>query len=194
MPRQPILTLPNLLTLARIPLAALVWFVADRADLLIPIMVVAAITDLLDGRFARMIRARRQRQGIETGLLGEAAGIGAWLDPVCDKLFVMSLLAAIWVTHDPHPLVVAAIATRELFLVPIVLVYKLIPRSRRDFHFDFRAGLVGKLATVAQFTAVAAILVAPDVLLYLAVIAAVTGILATIHYLWRAAQVMERGA
>ncbi len=192
MPRQPILTLPNLLTLSRIPLALLVWVVAERADVLIPIMVVAAITDLLDGRFARMIRARRQRRGLDHGQLGESGGIGAWLDPVCDKLFIMSLLAAIWVTHAPHPLAVAAIATRELFLVPIVLLYKLMPRPRRDFHFDFRAGLVGKLATVAQFAAVAAILVAPDVLVYLAITAAATGIMATIHYLWRAVQAIDR--
>ena len=189
--RQPILTLPNLLTLVRIPLAAAVWLVTDRPVLLIAVMVAAAVSDLADGRFARAIRARRLRQGVDHGLLGEAGGIGSWLDPLCDKLFVISLLAAIYVSHRPSLLVVALIATRELFLVPLVLFYKLIPRERRKMRFDFRAGMVGKLATVGQFAAVAAIVMAPDQVWLLSIAAGITGGLAVAAYLKRAAAAMQ---
>ncbi len=190
-PRQPILTLPNLLTLVRIPLAAAVWLVTHQPVWLIVVMVAAAVSDLADGRFARAIRAHRIRQGVDHGLLGEAGGIGSWLDPLCDKLFVISLLAAIYFSHRPGVLVVALIATRELFLVPLVLFYKLIPRDRRKMRFDFRAGLVGKLATVGQFAAVAAIVMAPDRVMLLAIVAGVTGGLAVIHYVKRAAFAMQ---
>jgi phosphatidylglycerophosphate synthase len=190
-PRQRILTLPNLLTLVRVPLAGAVWLVTDRPALLIAVMVAAAVSDLADGRFARAIRARRIRAGVDHGLLGEAGGIGSWLDPLCDKLFVLSLLAAIYVSHDPGPLVVALIATRELVLVPLVGLYKLIPRERRKRRFDFRAGLVGKLATVGQFAAVAAIALAPDMVWPLSIVAAITGALAVVHYLKRAAAAMQ---
>lgn len=181
-----IFTTPNLLTLSRIPMAALVWFVPHRVSILVPIMVAAALSDVLDGRFARAIRKRRKDRGEDPGKLGDVGGVGAWLDPLCDKIFVLSLLAAIYVSHRPAIWIIALIATRELFLVPMGISYRLSARARRALAgFDFRAGWYGKLATVTQFSAVAAIPVAPRAVVPLAIAAAVAGFGATVRYAQR---------
>ena len=46
-------TLPNLLTLVRIPLAALIWLAPTNPAWLLGLMVGAAVSDFLDGWFAR---------------------------------------------------------------------------------------------------------------------------------------------
>ena len=74
--------LPNLLTLLRVPLAALIWVAPANALWLLGLMVLAAVSDWADGFFAR-----------RAGLSPE--GLGAWLDPLCDKLFILSVLIAI---------------------------------------------------------------------------------------------------
>src|SRR4029453_14548961 len=81
-----ITSLPNLLSLARLPLGGLFWVILGptptHAVLAIGVMALAAATDVLDGTIAR-------RRGLS------AAGMGSWLDPICDKLFVGAVLAAL---------------------------------------------------------------------------------------------------
>ena len=182
---EKILTTPNLLTLSRIPMAAAVWLAPSQPRLIIPLMIAAAVTDLLDGRFARAIRDSRKRRGIDPGTLAGTKGIGAWLDPLCDKLFVVSLLAAIYVANRPDLLVVALIGLREWFLVPMVLTYRFSPTLRTRSNFDLRAGWAGKMATVAQFAAVASIIVAPAFLWEFAIASGVLGAVATAVYVTR---------
>ena len=179
---EKIFTTPNFLTLSRIPMAAAVWIAPNEPRLIVPLMVAAAVTDLLDGRFARAIRASRERRGIDPGHLAGAKGIGAWLDPSCDKLFVVSLLAAIYVANDVAWYIVLLIALRELFLVPLAIIYKMSDTLRQRTDFDFRAGWAGKLATVAQFAAVGSIVVDPSYTLWCAIAAGGLGVLATIAY------------
>jgi cardiolipin synthase len=181
-----VLTLPNALTLSRLPMAAAVWLAPRELAVLVALMAGAAITDVLDGRFARAIRARRLARGEDAGTLADKGGVGAWLDPLCDKTFVVSLLLAVWIDLGPAWWVVPAIATRELFLIPMALVYRLIGSVRAKLSFDFRAGWTGKLATVSQFAAVVAILVAPRAVAPLAIAAAVIGFAAFVHYAVRA--------
>lgn len=188
--KERILTLPNLLTLSRIPMAAAVWIAPDSAPLVISLMVAAAVTDVADGRFARAVRASRERRGQDPGLVAGAKGIGAWLDPLCDKTFVVSLVIAIWVVDQPPVLDVVLIALRELCLVPLAGVYK-VSRRLRETEFDFRAGIPGKLATVSQFVAVALIIVAPEYLRYASVAAGAFGLIATGFYLRRFARSMR---
>jgi cardiolipin synthase len=186
--REPLFTLANALTLVRIPLAFVIWLAPRRPDLLIPVMAAAAASDLLDGRVARWMRARKIDSGQDPGMLAEAGGVGSWLDPLCDKIFVLSLLGAVYWSHDTPLVVIALIATREIFLLPMTALYKLghLVGLRRTFRADFRAGLLGKLATAGQFAAVAAILLNLRQVHFFAALAAVTGILATYEYTRRA--------
>jgi CDP-diacylglycerol--glycerol-3-phosphate 3-phosphatidyltransferase len=103
--------LPNILTWLRIlaiPLVVLlfVFGARDHPTLAYPIagllFALAAITDSLDGYLARR--------------LGQITRLGAFLDPVADKLMVAVALVLI-VSRDPRPLIVltaAVIIGREI--------------------------------------------------------------------------------
>jgi len=167
----------DLLTVVRIPLAFLFWFVVDRPAWALAVIAAAALSDLADGRIARWARQRQ-------GLPADEPSIGAWLDPLCDKFFVVSVLAATWVHAAPPLLLVVAIAARELVLVPLTLVYRFTPLRQR-MRYDFRAGPVGKAATVAQFLAILAVLTQHPLQVTLAIVAAGLGLVAAVHYVVR---------
>src|SRR5579863_431437 len=145
------LTIPNALSLARLPLGGLFWLALARgpehAELPFGVLAAAAATDVLDGWLAR-------RNGVDP------SGTGSWLDPICDKLFVGSVLTALYLERRAPLSLLALIVTRELLQLPMVLVYRTSATLRRWLHYDFRASVLGKAATVAQFLAVGAIIVA----------------------------------
>jgi len=158
------------LTLSRIPLALAMWWVWGHPAWSAAIIVLAGLTDTADGRIAR--RARRRGAG--------GPDIGGWLDPVVDKLFVVTVLAAIWARSQiAHPLVVIAlVGARELVLVPLAAVYL----ARRRRHPALRADAFGKIATIAQLIALCVIALAPGYALLAAAIAAALGLAAAGHY------------
>jgi cardiolipin synthase len=191
---EPIFTVPNALTLVRLPLAAAVWIAPERPLWLVAVLVAAGLSDVLDGRIARAIRRRRIARGRDPGVAGQAQAMGAWLDPLCDKLFVVSALTAVAIFYQPPWLVVLLAATRELFLVPFALAYWRARRLRHRLRFDFRAGRLGKATTAVQFATVAAILFWPPAALPLAIGASAVGFLAAIRYLSRALVTLRAAA
>jgi cardiolipin synthase (CMP-forming) len=150
-PRSPAwLTAPNLLSLARLPLGGLFWFaLAAAPDRSLPglaVLAAAAATDVLDGMAAR-------RAGVDL------AGVGSWLDPLCDKLFVGAVLGALHFQRGVPFVVLALIVARELLQLPMSLVYRAFPTLRHFLHYDFRASRLGKAATISQFLAITALIV-----------------------------------
>jgi len=94
--RQTPWTVPNILTwirIAAIPLVTLTFYLPYHWRDLASCVVFAAagITDTLDGYLARK--------------LGQITRLGAFLDPVADKLIVATALVLL-VSRDPRPLVV----------------------------------------------------------------------------------------
>lgn len=176
------LSLPNVLTLVRIPLAGLLWIVPGNATYIFALGAIAAITDMLDGRVARALRARRLARGQATEGLGDAHAVGAWLDPLCDKIFVMSAVGSVYVGWHPPVAVLGLICTRELLLVPLMLLYELLGRHGRHRPLDFRASPAGKLTTVAQFASIAAVMIMPGVVWPLAVLACLAGLVTVVVY------------
>lgn len=73
-------TIPNLFTFARLLLVPCVaWtLLAARFELAFWLFVLSALTDLLDGTLARLLNQRSE--------------FGAWLDPIADKLMLLSTL------------------------------------------------------------------------------------------------------
>jgi phosphatidylglycerophosphate synthase len=185
---SPLMSLPNLLSLSRIPLGAAFWLVlgptAQGSIWAFVIMAAAAVTDVLDGYLAR-------RQARRTGGAGSLpdGGTGAWLDPICDKLFVGAVLAAIIVRRHPPPLLVVLILTRELVQLPIGAAYRFIPTVHNWLRYDFRASVLGKAATVAQFLAVAALILDHPSIAIFAGIAFLLGIAALVDYMRRAIRI-----
>ena len=143
-----ITSLPNLLSLSRLPLGGLFWVTLGptqtHAALALGVMALAAGTDVLDGTIAR-------RRGTST------AGMGSWLDPICDKLFVGAVLAALHFERGVPLWLLAVIVARELLQLPMVVVYRVFPTLRHWLRYDFRASPLGKAATITQFLAIGAL-------------------------------------
>jgi cardiolipin synthase len=175
-----VFTVPNLLTLVRLPLAALLWLRPHDTRWLLTIIVVGALSDVVDGRIAQLLRRRASNEH-----LAEDRAVGDWLDPVCDKIFALSVLSVLWLgSHAPLGIIALA-ATRELILAPLIALYHLFPVVRRTLQFDFRADWLGKLTTVLQASLALAILVVPSAMVPLAIATAAMGLWAAVHYVRR---------
>ena len=169
------------LSLLRIPMAALVWLAPGSPAFVLSLMAAAGLSDVLDGYFARRFKHRAGTPDLRDA--------GAWLDPLCDKVFIVSALAAVVWAARPPLWTLPLIASRELLQIPMFAWLRWKGILRR---FDFRAAAVGKLATVVQFAAVAAILLRHPSALPLAGAAGVAGALAAVYYLRRAAKIATR--
>jgi len=130
---KPFRWIPNSLTVVRmiltVPLVYTLW--RGQVALALSILVCAGITDLLDGFLAREF--------------GWTTTLGAWLDPVADKLLITSCLIALtWTGQLPVWFCVITIA-RDIQLVGGVILL-----HARGVEVRIRPHLSGKLATVGQ--------------------------------------------
>lgn len=168
----------HVLTLSRIPIALGFWWTYGDRRWSIALLVLAALTDAVDGAVARWSRRR-------TGITAPSAG--EWLDPLADKTFILIVLGAVQ-ARDPAPWgLLALIVARELVLIPLAAVYRLAVHGRGAHAFQAEA--IGKAATVAEFAALAALLLYRPALAPLAVVAGALGLLAAGRYVRRARHV-----
>jgi len=129
------LTLANQLTLLRIMLipALVLLVVYGHLGAALLTFVIAGITDALDGLIAR--------------LAGQGTSLGAWLDPMADKLLlvttfiVLTLPAIPLANHLPLWLTVVVIS-RDVVIVGVVAIVNLAVGPR-----TFRPSLLGKATT-----------------------------------------------
>jgi phosphatidylglycerophosphate synthase len=105
---------------------------------------------------------------------------------------VLSMVAALLTSRRPAAWIVIAIAAREVVVVPLALAYRLVPGVRRRLSYDFRAGRPGKLATLAQFAALTAMLFGSEVLPWIAALAGIVGLAAAVDYVRRALRAAAR--
>jgi cardiolipin synthase len=160
---------PNLLSLARLPLAVLFPFASRSAPASLAVLGLAGLTDVLDGWLAR-------KTGAETAL-------GAVVDPVADKAFVLSVMVTLLAEGRLPRWGIPALLTREILEAPL-LVW-VLARGPRGPRGEARANVPGKVATAAQFAAVLSAIVWPRVLPAALGITAVAGGVAGIGYWMR---------
>lgn len=179
-----IFSLANALTLIRVPLAGVLWLAPGEPWFLLVIIVAAALSDVVDGALARRI---------DPSVRHDPHNPGAWLDPLCDKIFVASLVALVVVHHTPSPGLALLVLVREALLLPLLVAWAVWwrPQGRR---VDFRAVWAGKLTTVLQFAAVGAMLFLPGALEVLAPLAAVFGALSVALVVRRGLRAARSGA
>jgi len=176
--RRSFFSLPNVLSLSRLPLGWAFWLALGptatprHAALAFGVIAVAALTDMLDGYFARHGGA-------------DVAGAGAWLDPFCDKLFVGAVLAALHFQRGVPLGLLALIVARELIQLPMAVVYRASRSLRTWLRYDFRASPFGKAATVSQFLAITALVLGMPAK-PLTVLAFALGLIALADYIRRA--------
>jgi cardiolipin synthase len=131
-------TIPNLLTASRLVLAPFVaWRLAvNDVEGAFWLFVVAAVSDLLDGNLAR--------------LLHQKSVLGAWLDPIADKVMLLTTLSMLCLT-DLLPLwLLWVVLVRDGVILAGAEAYR-----RLTGGLDVRPTLSGKLATALEFILVA---------------------------------------
>lgn len=177
--------LANALTLSRIPLAVLFWVTYGDPRWSFALVALAAVTDAADGNVARWAMRRRaaRAQATTPATTPPTSTVGEWLDPAADKVFVIVVLGAIQV-HDPAPwALIALIAARELVIIPLAAVYRVVMPG--PMPHAFKAGVVGKAATVAELFAIAALVVHSPLAWAFAIAAATLGLVAIGTYIAR---------
>ena len=167
--------LANALTISRIPIAVVFWLTYGDWRWSLGLVALAAVTDAADGNVARWARRR-------TG--DTRASAGEWLDPLADKVFILVVLAGLQY-YDPAPWgLIALILARELVLIPLAAIYRLVIHGRGEHAFQ--AGALGKAATVAELFAIGALILRTWAVYPFAIAAAVLGLCAVGQYIVRA--------
>jgi phosphatidylglycerophosphate synthase len=180
----------NLLSLVRFPLGAAAVVLHDDVIALLVLAAVAGITDVLDGAVARWLHPERRgaaaRATVRTDHPDAPEPIGAWLDPLCDKAFVVGWIAAIALRGAPLELL-ALVGLRDVGVAILGTLQLALP-SLRARRRRYTARPSGKVTTVLQFAALVAMLLdvgAPWPLL-LSASAALVGLVALGEYVQRA--------
>ncbi len=182
------LTPANQLTLLRMLLipAFVILVLYEKLGWALMVFVTAGVTDGLDGLIAR-------RSGQKTQL-------GAWLDPMADKLllvttFIVLTLPGLGLSNRLPVWLTVLIISRDVGIVLTVTIVNLAIGPR-----TFRPSIFGKIATATYIlTAVAAMLfnylrrhsVLVDLCIYASL---VLTLVSSLHYIWHAARIIDDAA
>jgi cardiolipin synthase len=148
-----IITLPNLLTVFRMALipvfVSLLFY--QKFVLALAVFVVAGITDGLDGLFARRFQQQSE--------------LGRILDPVADKMLLVTSFVVLSMRgvfpapipkHLPVPFwVTITVISRDVFILVGAAAINMVTGFR-----GFQPSSLGKISTVVQIVAVAAVIIA----------------------------------
>lgn len=136
-----VLTVPNLLSLSRIPLGVSLLALEDTRALLL-VVTLGAATDLADGVLARWT--------------GASSEVGSLLDPFCDKFFVLVGLISFLPGAHLDWAGFLVLILRDVFTAGSWLTSRVVGRS-----LPFRSRLGGKVTTALQVATFFSLIVAP---------------------------------
>lgn len=171
------LNLPNCLTLIRIVtipvflmLLSMHFYLAALAT-----FIVGAVTDALDGMMAR--------------IMNQQTPLGAYLDPVADKLLIMSSFAMLSIVGGIPAWLGVLVVSRDLIILAGFLIIYFFAGER----LEARPTLIGKLNTLLQLLTVCADLLElhdpatlPDLWLFsLTLATAATTVASGLQYIYR---------
>src|SRR6187431_504207 len=127
------MSIPNLITLGRILLVpVLVWaIISGEMQLAFLLFLVAGISDAIDGFLAKRFNM--------------ATVLGAYLDPLADKVLIVSIYVALGFVGALPAWLVILVVSRDIMIVGAVMLSWLIGRP-----VAIRPALVSKLNTAAQ--------------------------------------------
>jgi len=183
-----VLTVANQLTLLRMLLipAFIVLIVEGELGWALAVFLIAGVTDALDGVIAR-------RWGKKTTL-------GAWLDPMADKLMLVSAFVVLTLPNlglaNKLPLwLTALVISRDVCIVITVAIINLAIGRR-----TFRPSIFGKIATATYIVTVTMAMLfnylgyhSPIVDLCVFASLAIT-LFSGFHYIWHASRIMGQPA
>ena len=127
------MSIPNLITLARIlTVPVLVWaIISGQMPLAFLLFLVAGISDAVDGFLAKRF--------------GMATELGAYLDPLADKVLIVSIYVALGITGALPAWLVILVVSRDIMIVGAVILSWLV-----DHPVAMKPLAVSKLNTAAQ--------------------------------------------
>lgn len=139
-----IITVPTLLTLIRIALTPFIVYNMVHNDWwwALFLCIIAAITDFFDGFIARRFNQQSR--------------VGAFLDPLADKIFLLSCYSALLYVHSP---------TIPLWFIILVFVREMMLMTGAVYgacfkkYFEIQPTRLGKITTAVQMFFIAWIIV-----------------------------------
>lgn len=128
-----ILTIPNLLTLSRMILTVFFFSAGlqDEWTWALWLYAVAALTDMIDGTMAR--------------LLNQKSRVGAFLDPMADKLMMLGGVTLLTLQDIMPWWLTALIIGRDL-----IIVFGVFYLPHRGIEIEYRPTILSKLTTLLQ--------------------------------------------
>ena len=159
-------TLPNLLSISRLALAA-AFVISDRVDVRIVLVMVALATDYLDGWIARQF--------------GPMTRMGALLDPFTDRVFALVGVSTFLFEGTLNTWQYFVMISRDLMTAVGFLVARAMPSLR---GVAFQARLPGKLVTVLQLATFIGILLRPGAAAPMIAVVAAVSLWAVVDYTW----------
>ena len=169
------MSIPNLITLGRILLVPIVvWAIASgRMQLAFLLFLAAAISDGVDGFLAK-------RFGMKTEL-------GAYLDPLADKILIVSIYVTLGITGVIPLWVVILVVSRDFMIVGAIILSWLV-----NMPVQIKPHAVSKLNTAAQIIYACLVLASHgfqfDIELLLTLVMALVAILTTVSVVLYLAQ------
>src|SRR5712672_4872783 len=127
------LSIPNLITLARIILVpVVVWAIASNQMLFAFLLFAAAgVSDAVDGFLAKRF--------------GMASELGAYLDPLADKVLIVSIYVSLGITGVIPLWIVILVVSRDIMIVGAIILSWVVDRP-----VQIRPHFVSKLNTGVQ--------------------------------------------
>jgi len=156
------LTIPTLISLTRLPLAA-VFLLVPHTGVRVVVIIAAGLSDYLDGWWART-RGPRTRTG-------------AIVDPITDKAFLVTALAAFAVDGTITFAALLILLSRDI-AVGIGVVVLLL--ARRPFRYEAR--YPGKVATNVQIGALLILTLLPGFATFAVVVTGIASAWAILDY------------
>jgi cardiolipin synthase len=168
------MNLPNSLTILRILLIPVFigFLIYERYESSLAVLLLAGLTDGLDGTIARVANQRTR--------------LGAYLDPLADKLLLTSGFITLSVLHLVPSWIAIVVVSRDMMLMTGTLLARLT-----ESHLDISPTLLGKGTTLFQLSYLILVVVLTSrqmdlvflqPLLYLMVCLTITS---GFHYLYR---------
>lgn len=135
------LSLPNLITLGRIILVPVIFWllISGNAKLAFMAFVAAGLSDAIDGFLAKRFKMQTE--------------LGAYLDPLADKLLIVSIYVALGVASKLPSWLVIAVVSRDILIVLAVMLAWVLDRPMR-----IKPRAISKANTAAQIVLAASVL------------------------------------
>jgi cardiolipin synthase len=133
--------IPNVITLGRVMSVPVLFYllVAGQSRTAFFVFVLAGLSDAVDGYLAKRFDWRTE--------------LGAYLDPLADKLLIVSIFIALGVRNELPLWLVIAVVSRDILIVVAVMLSLML-----DQPIPIKPLAISKINTVAQIVLAASVL------------------------------------